>query len=87
MFKRTPQQEQWFKDSVCIKYSKKGHFIRECGIVQGKPLGFRNKAQNKGILKDNNRIKGIRECSIKYFAFYYNSICTVHKDTKYGAGW
>jgi hypothetical protein len=37
--------------------------------------------------KDNNRIKGIRECLIKYFAFYYNSIYTVYKDTKYGAGW
>jgi hypothetical protein len=37
--------------------------------------------------KDNNRIKGIRECLIKYFAFYYNSACTVYKNTKYGAGW
>jgi hypothetical protein len=29
---------------VCIKYSKKSHFIRECGTVQGKPLGFSNRA-------------------------------------------
>jgi hypothetical protein len=43
MFKRTPYQEQWFKDGAYIKYSKKGHFIRECGIVQGKPSGFGNK--------------------------------------------
>jgi hypothetical protein len=85
MFKQTPQQEQWFKDGVYIKCGKKGHFVKEYGTVQGKLLGFRNRAQNKGTLKDNNRIKGIRECLIKYFTFYYNSTCTVHKDTKYGA--
>jgi hypothetical protein len=39
---------------VYIKYGKKGHFIKECGTAQGKLLGFRNRAQNKGILKDNN---------------------------------
>jgi hypothetical protein len=72
---------------VYIKYSKKGHFIKECGIIQRKLLGFKNRAQNKGTLKNNNRIKGIRECSIKHFAFYYNSTYTVYKDAKYGAGW
>jgi hypothetical protein len=66
-----------------MKYGKKGHFIRECGIVQGKLLKFRNRAQNKGTLENNNRIKGIRECLIKYFTFYYNSTCIVYKDTKY----
>jgi hypothetical protein len=69
-----------------MKYNKKGHFIRECGIVQGKPLKFKNRVQNKGILKDNNQIKDIRECSIKHFTFYYNSIYTVYKDTKYSTG-
>jgi hypothetical protein len=37
-----------------MKYSKKGHFVRECGIVQGKPLKFKNRAQNKGMLEDDN---------------------------------
>jgi hypothetical protein len=37
-----------------MKYSKKSHFTRECGTVQGKPLGFKNRAQNKSILEDNN---------------------------------
>jgi hypothetical protein len=55
--------------------------------VQGKPLKFRNRAQNKGILEDDNRIKGMRECLIKYFAFCYNSAYTVHKDAKYSTGW
>jgi hypothetical protein len=39
---------------VYIKYSKKSHFIREYGTVQKKPLGFKNKAQSKGILENNN---------------------------------
>jgi hypothetical protein len=69
---------------VCIKYSKKGYFVRECGIVQGKLLKFKNRAQNKGILEDDNQIKSMRECLIKYFTFCYNSACTVYKDTKYG---
>jgi hypothetical protein len=72
---------------VYIKYSKKSHFIKECGTAQGKPLGFKNRVQNKGILEDNNRIKSIRECLIKRFAFYYNSAYIVYKDTKYGTGW
>jgi hypothetical protein len=71
---------------VCIKYSRKGHFIKECGIAQGKLLRFKNRAQNKDISEDDNQIKGIRECLIKYFTFYYNSICIMHKDTKYSTG-
>jgi hypothetical protein len=72
---------------VYIKYNKKSHFIRECGTAQGKLLKFKNRAQSKGILEDNNRIKSIRERLIKHFAFYYNSIYTVYKDTKYSIGW
>jgi hypothetical protein len=70
-----------------MKYNKKGHFIRECGITQRKLLGFRNRAQSKSILEDNNRIKGIRECIIKHFTFCYNSAYIIHKNTKYGIGW
>jgi hypothetical protein len=29
----------------------------------------------------------MRECTIKHFAFYYNSVCAVYKDAKYGVGW
>jgi hypothetical protein len=70
-----------------MKYGKKGYFVKKCGTVQGKPLRFRNRAQNKGILENDNQIKGIRECLIKHFAFYYNSAYTVYKNTKYGTGW
>ena len=69
-----------------IKCSKKGHFIREYGTVQGKLLRFGNKAQSKSTLKDNNWIKDMRECTIKYFTFYYNSACVVYKDAKYNTG-
>jgi hypothetical protein len=72
---------------VYIKYGKKGHFIKECGTAQGKPLNFKNRAQNKGTLEDNNQIKGIRECSIKYFTFCYNSAYIVHENTKYSTDW
>jgi hypothetical protein len=86
MFKQTPQQEQWFKDSIYIKYSKKGYFARECSTVQGKLLKFGNRAQNKDMSENNNQIKGIRECLIKHFTFCYNSAYTVYKDTKYSTG-
>jgi hypothetical protein len=71
---------------VYIKYNKKGHFIKECSTIQEKLLGFSNRAQSKGILKNNNQIKDIRECLIKYFTFYYNSIYIVYKNTKYSIG-
>ena len=38
------------------------------------------------MLRDDDQVKVTRECLIKYFAFYYNSACKVHKDTKYSAG-
>jgi hypothetical protein len=68
---------------VYIKYGKKGHFIKKCGTVQGKLLKFSNKTQSKGILENNNWIKGMRECLIKHFTFYYNSTYIVYKDAKY----
>jgi hypothetical protein len=37
-----------------MKYGKKGYFVREYGITQGKLLGFKNRAQSKSILENNN---------------------------------
>ena len=37
------------------------------------------------MAQNNNYIKVIRECLIRYFAFYYNSIYKVYKDVKYSA--
>ena len=39
------------------------------------------------MLRDDDQVKVIRECLIKYFAFCYNSACRVYKDTKYGTEW
>ena len=39
------------------------------------------------MLRDNNRVKAIKECLIKHFTFYYNSACRVYKDAKYGTEW
>ena len=35
------------------------------------------------MLRDDNRVKVIREYLIKHFAFYYNSMCRVYEDAKY----
>ena len=29
-------------------------------------------------------VKGIRECAIRHFAFYYNNIYLVYEEAKYG---
>ena len=39
------------------------------------------------MLKDYNQVKATREYIIQYFAFCYNSIYIVYKDTKYSTGW
>ena len=36
------------------------------------------------MLRDDDWVKVIRECLIKYFAFYYNSVYRVYEDAKYG---
>ena len=79
MFKQTPQQQQWFKDGTYIKYSRKGHFTRD---YKGGQQNYIVKGTN--TLRDDDRVKAIREYSIKHFAFYYNSAYRVYKDTKYG---
>ena len=81
MFKQTPQQQQQFKNSVYIKYGRKGHFIKD---YKGGQQNYIVKGTN--ILKDDDQVKATKECSIKYFAFCYNSKYKVYKNTKYGAG-
>ena len=82
MFKRTLQQQQWFKDSVCIKYGKKSYFIKDCKNSQQNYI-----VKSTNMAQNNNYIKVIREYLIKHFAFRYNSACKVHKDAEYGVGW
>ena len=49
MFKQTPQQQQWFKNGVYIKYGRKGHFAKDC---KGGQQNHTVKGTN--ILRDNN---------------------------------
>ena len=79
MFKRTLQQQQQFKDSVYIKCSKKNYFTKN---YKGSQQSHAVKGTN--MSRNNNDIKVIRKCLIKYFTFYYNSVYKVYKDTKYG---
>ena len=64
------------------KIQQKGHFAKNCKRGQ---QNYTVKGTN--ILRDDNRVKVIRECLIKHFTFYYNSACRVYKDAKYGIGW
>ena len=79
MFKRTLQQQQQFKNSVYIKRSKKGYFIRD---YKGGQQNYTVKGTN--IAQNNNYIKAIKECLIRHFTFCYNSAYRVYKDAKYG---
>ena len=38
------------------------------------------------MAQNNDYIKAIKKYLIRYFIFYYNSACKVHKDAKYGIG-
>ena len=64
-----------------MKCGRKGYFAKNC---KGGQQIYIVKGTN--ILKDNNQVKVIKECLIKYFAFYYNSTCRVYKNAKYGTG-
>ena len=61
-----------------MKCGYKGHYTKNC---KGSQQNYTVKGIN--ILRNNNQVKAIRECLIKYFTFYYNSACKVYKDTKY----
>ena len=64
-----------------MKCGRKGYFIKD---YKGGQQNYAVKGTN--ILRDDDWVKVIRECLIKYFAFYYNSECKVYKDAKYSTG-
>ena len=39
------------------------------------------------MLYSKEKLKGIRECIIKSFAFYYNNYCLTYQEAKYGASY
>ena len=39
------------------------------------------------MLYNKKKLKGIRECIIKSFAFYYNNYYLIHQEAKYGVNY
>ena len=39
------------------------------------------------VQRDNNMLRGTKECLIKSFAFYYNHAYRIYKDAKYGVSY
>ena len=39
------------------------------------------------MLYSKEKLKGIRECIIKSFAFYYNDYCLIYQEAKYGVNY
>jgi hypothetical protein len=88
-FRRTPQQEQWYKDGACMNCGKKGHYARDCrgGQSNHAMKGTRRPADDIHVQRDDNVLRGTKECSINSFAFCYNNACRIHEDAKYGASY
>ena len=62
-----------------MKYGKKNHFIKDYKSSQ---QNYTVKGTN--IVQNNNYIKATKKYLIRHFAFCYNSVYRVYKDTKYG---
>ena len=82
MFKRTPQQNKWFKEGVYIKYKKQGYYTRDYRQDQRT-----NIVKGTSILYSKEKLKGIKKYIIKSFAFYYNNYCPVYQDAKYSVSY
>ena len=65
-----------------MKCGKKNHFTRDCKDGQQN-----HTVKGTNMAWNNNHIKVIKKYLIRYFAFYYNSACKIHKDAKYSAKW
>ena len=57
---------------------KKGYFVKNYRSRDT------NTAKGTSTPEDDDRMRGIREYSIKHFAFCYNNAYRIYKDTKYG---
>ena len=82
MFKWTLQQNKQFKEGAYIKYKKQKYFIKDCR--QGQRT---NIVKGTSILYSEEKLKSIRECTIKSFAFYYNNYYLTHQEAKYSASY
>ena len=82
MFKQTLQQNKQFKERVYIKCKKQKYYIRN--YRQGQRI---NIVKGTSMLYSKEKLKGIRECIIKSFAFYYNNYYPIHQEAKYSTSY
>ena len=82
MFKRTLQQDKWFKERAYIKYKKQGYYARD--YRQSQRI---NAVKGTSMLYNKEKLKGIKECIIKSFAFCYNNYCLIYQEAKYGVSY
>ena len=73
MFRRTLQQDKWYKEGAYINCGKQGYFAKNYKdgqynyIVKGTRLPECNNI-------DTSVLRGTKECLINYFAYYYNNV-------------
>ena len=65
-----------------MKYKKQGHFIRDYRQSQRTDI-----VKGTSILYSKEKLKGIRECIIKSFIFYYNNYCLIYQEAKYSVSY
>ena len=73
MFKQTLQQDKWFKEGAYIKYKKQKHYTRDCKQDQRT-----NAVKNTNISYSKEKLKDIKEYTIKRFVFCYNNYCLIY---------
>ena len=61
------------------KYKKQEYYARD--YRQGQRTDV---VKGTSMLYSKEKLKGIRECIIKSFIFYYNNYCPTHQEAKYG---
>ena len=65
-----------------MKYKKQKYYIKD--YRQGQRT---NIIKGTSILYSKEKLKGIKECIIKIFIFYYNNYYLIHQEAKYGASY
>ena len=65
-----------------MKCKKQGYFAKD--YRQGQRT---DTVKGTSILYNKEKLKGIRECIIKSFAFCYNNYCLTHQEAKYGVSY
>ena len=63
---------------------KQGHYIKNCRSQSATPPKHIKKF--KGI-ESKEEFKGTQDCVVKYFTFYYNNVCQIHKEAKYSTSY